>query len=73
MQDGAGQDVSMEEEQMHSSNEESALNGSFRIIPLTIPADVHGDYEGAINIVSEQIIEYLRPLQVHGKLVVNEM
>ena len=72
MQGGAGQDAdaidnSMNaEESNEESNEESALNGSFRIIPLSVPDGLFGDYEGVIMEASDQIIEYLRPLQQHG-------
>ena len=46
--------------------EEGAINGTFRVVPLSIPDETYGDYEGALIEVADQMVEYLRPLQRHG-------
>ena len=46
--------------------EDGAINGTFRVVPLTIPDEAYGDYEGTLIEVADQMTEYIRPLQRHS-------
>ena len=40
--------------------EDGAIIGTFRVVPLTVPDEAYGDYEGTLIEVADQMTEYLR-------------
>ena len=50
--------------------ETRAIGGHFRMIPLAIPEDIAGDYVGAINEATAQVVHILAPMQPHGLYII---